>query len=197
MGQAQILQSMGSSERALRLMRRGVREFDDDKSLRDGYARLLIQNENYAEAREQYQIIVDQNPQDWETLYSIALLDMEMKNFERAARNFTRLIGVDQRADESQYYLGYIYEQQEDYERAIEHYRQVRIGTNNYLAAQQQATRFSIQQGELDDAHQWLMNQSRGQPRLEILFNTIESGMLIQNGYMDAISDITEEKHIL
>ncbi|MDP6537045.1 MAG: tetratricopeptide repeat protein [Gammaproteobacteria bacterium] len=190
--QAQILQSMGSSERALRLMRRGVRDFDDDKSLRDGYARLLIQNEDYAEAREQYQIIVEQDPQDWETLYSIALLDLEMENFERAARSLTRLIAVDQQVDESQYYLGYIYEQQQDYGRAIEHYRQVRIGTNNFLAAQQQATRFSIQLGELDDAHQWLMNQSRGRPRLEILFDTIESNMLIQNGYAHEAKELLD-----
>jgi tetratricopeptide (TPR) repeat protein len=190
--QAQILQSMGSSDQALRLMRNGVREFDDDKSLRDGYARLLIQNDNYAAAREQYQIIVDQNPQDWETLYSIALLDLEMEDFERAARSFTQLIGVDQHTDESQYYLGYIYEQQQDYARAIEHYRQVRIGTNNFLAAQQQATRFSIQLGELDDAHQWLMNQARGRSQLEILFDTIESGMLIQHGYTSEAKELLD-----
>lgn len=181
--QAQILQSMEDSAQALRILRSGVRQFADDKSLRLSYARLLIQNEQYAAAQQQFEIMVEQDPLDWETLYSIALLDLEMENFDSAARHFTRLVDVGQRADESQYYLGYLYEQQEDFARAIEHYRQVRIGTNNFLAAQQQATRFSIQMGELEEAHRWLMVLSQGQPRLEILFTSIESSLLIQSGH--------------
>ena len=190
--QAQILQSMNDDNQALRVLRRGVREFENDKSLRRGFARLLIQNEEYEKAKQQFQFIMEQDPQDWETRYSIALLDLEMQNFASAAQGFNLLVGVGQRTDESQYYLGYIYEKEEDYERAIEHYRQVGIGTNNFLAAQQQATRFSIQLEELDEAHQWLMNLSGGQPRLEIFFNTIESNLLIQNGYADEAKELLD-----
>ena len=190
--QAQILQSMNDDNQALRVLRRGVREFENDKSLRRGFARLLIQNEEYEKAKQQFQFIMEQDPQDWETRYSIALLDLEMQNFASAAQGFNLLVGVGQRTDESQYYLGYIYEKEEDYERAIEHYRQVGIGTNNFLAAQQQATRFSIQLEELDEAHQWLMNLSGGQPRLEIFFNTIESNLLIQNGYSGEAKELLD-----
>ncbi len=190
--QAQILQSMNDDNQALRVLRRGVREFETDKPLRRGFARLLIQNEEYEEAKQQFQYIMEQDPQDWETRYSIALLDLEMQNFASAAQGFNFLVGVGQRTDESQYYLGYIYEKEDDYERAIEHYRQVGIGTNNFLAAQQQATRFSIQLEELDEAHQWLMNLSGGQPRLEIFFNTIESNLLIQNGYSDEAKELLD-----
>ena len=190
--QAQILQSMNDDNQALRVLRRGVRDFENDKSLRRGFARLLIQNEEYEEAKQQFQLIMEQDPQDWETRYSIALLDLEMQNFASAVQGFNLLVGVGQRTDESQYYLGYIYEKEEDYERAIEHYRQVGIGTNNFLAAQQQATRFSIQLEELDEAHQWLMNLSGGQPRLETFFNTIESNLLFQNGYADEAKELLD-----
>ncbi len=190
--QAQILQSMGDSEQALRVFRDGVRQFGDDKTLRLSYARMLIQQEDFALAQEQFQAIVDAEPQDWETMYSIALLDLELQNYDSAARIFTRLVGVDQRADESQYYLGYIYEQQEDHSRAIEHFRQVRMGTDNFLAAQQQATRISIAMGELDDAHQWLMNLSRGQPRLEVMFTTVESSLLLNAGRIDAAKTLLD-----
>ena len=190
--QAQILQSMGDGEQALRVLRSGVREFEDDKTLRLSYARLLIQNEDYETARDQFNGIVEREPQDWETYYSIALLDLELENFDDAARNFIRLVGVDQRSDESQYYLGYIYERQDNPQRAIEHYRQVRTGTDNFLAAQQQATRLSIRLGQVDDAHRWLLSLSRGQPRLEILFNTIESAALINAGYGDEAKDLLD-----
>jgi len=178
--EAQVLQSMDQDGQALRTMRNGVRRFTEDKDLRFNYARLLIQSEAFAEAQEQFQILIEQNPQDWETHYSIALLDLELENYEAAIESFRRLIGADQRSDESQYYLGYIFDQQGELEKAIEHYRQVRIGTNNFLAAQNQATIFSIRLGQLDDAHAWLSRLYRGQPRLEILFTTIEATALIQ-----------------
>ncbi len=190
--QAQVLQSMNDNNQALNVLRNGVREFGNDTSLRRAYARLLIQNEEYEEAKEQFQFIMEQDTQDWETLYSVALLDLEMQNFDSAAQAFVRLIGVDHRSDDSQYYLGYIYEKKEDYESAIENYRLVRIGTNNFLAAQQQATRFSIQLGKIDEAHQWLMTLAGGQPRLEIFFNTIESNLLIQNGYAGEAKELLD-----
>lgn len=183
--EAQLQQNLENSEEAMRVLRRGLRQFSQEKSLRMAYARMLIQDEQFEAAQNQFTLLMEQDPQDWETLYSIALIDMELENYSSAAQRFIRLIAVDERADESQYYLGLIYEQQGDLALAVEHYRQVRIGTNNFLAAQQQATRFSIQLGELEDAHLWLRQLSRGQPRLEILFITIESAALNQAGHGD------------
>lgn len=188
--ESQILQSLDNPERATRVMRSGVARFETDKSLRLNYARLLVQNEEYEQAQEQFQILVEQDPLDWETLYSVALLNTQLENFDLAIAAYTKLIGVDQRADESQYNLGLIYQQQDDLEKSIEHFRQVRIGTNNFLAAQQQATRLSIQSGRLNDAHDWLSQLSRGQPRLEVLFTTIESSLLIQEEYPDAAEQL-------
>ncbi len=190
--QAQVQQSNGQPDQALSSLRQGVREFPDDRPLRFALARQFVQVENYRAAREQFQILVDQDETDWETWYSMGLLDLELENYERAARVFTRLVGVDERADESQYYLGFIYEQLDDPEQAIEHYRAVRIGTNNYLNSQQQATRLSIALGRLDEAHAWLTEQSRGQPRLEILFTTMESSLLIQSGNPDAAGNLLD-----
>ena len=188
--ESQILQSLDDPERATRAMRTGVATFESDKPLRLSYARLLVQNEAYAQAQEQFQILVEQDPQDWETLYSVALLNTQLENFDRAIAAYTKLIGVDQRADESQYNLGIIYQQQDNLEKSIEHFRQVSIGTNNFVAAQQQATRLSIQSGRLDDAHNWLSQLSRGQPRLEVFFTTIESALLIQEEHPDAAEQL-------
>ena len=188
--ESQILQSLDNPERATRVMRTGVTKFETDKSLRLNYARLLIQNEEYEKAQEQFQILVEQDPQDWETLYSVALLNTQLENFDRAIAAYTKLIEVDQRADESQYNLGLIHQQQDNLEKSIEHFRQVRIGTNNFLAAQQQATRLSIQRGRLNEAHDWLSKLSRGQPRLEVLFTTIESSLLIQEEHPGAAEQL-------
>lgn len=183
--EAQLLQNLDRDDAALRTLRNGVRNFKTDRSLRLSFARFLIQREEYGDAIEQFEILVEQDPEDWETYYSIALLDMEIDDYDSAISRFTRLIGVDQHADDSQYYLGLIYQESNQLEKSIAHYRQVRIGTNNFLAAQQQATRFSIQLGELEDAHTWLNRLARGQPRLDVLFITIESSALIRADYSD------------
>ncbi len=188
--EAQILQNMDRSERAMRVMRSGIAKFDTDKALRLSYARMLIQNEEYEQAQKQFQILVEQDPQDWETLYSVALLDTQLQNFDQAIAAYTKLIGVNQNADDSHYNLGLIYQEQGNLDKSIENFRQVRIGTNNFLAAQQQATRLSIQSGRLEDAHDWLSQLSRGQPRLEVLFTTIESTLLIQEEHPDAAEQL-------
>lgn len=189
---SQILQRAGDEEGSLRVMREGVALFTEDKTLRLSFARMLIQLGDYRAAQQQFAYLMEQDPQDWETLYSMALLDMEMESFRSAAQRFLRLVNIEERADESNYYLGFIYVQLDDPEQAIEHYRRVRIGTQNFLAAQQQATFLSIEIGKLEEAHAHLNRLSRGQPRLEILFNTVESSALIQAGMPDKAQELLD-----
>ncbi|MFT4887281.1 MAG: tetratricopeptide (TPR) repeat protein [Pseudohongiellaceae bacterium] len=189
---AQIQQSMQLPSDALRTLRNGVRRFDDDQDLRLSYARLLIQNQDFETAQGQFKILMDQRPQDWETLFSIALLDLEMKDYAEAIQQLNRLVVEDQRLDESEYYLGFSYEKLGEFTEAIRHYKNVRIGTNNFLAAQQQATRLAIQLGQLEEAHRWILEKSRGNPRLEIILTTIESGALVQNGHIDKAKNLLD-----
>jgi tetratricopeptide (TPR) repeat protein len=189
---AQIEQSMQLPGDALKTLRRGVRRFGDDQDLRLSYARLLIQNQDFEAAQAQFKILMDQRPKDWETLFSIALLDLEMEDYAEAIQQLNRLVAEDQRLDESEYYLGFSYEKLGEFTEAIRHYKNVRIGTNNFLAAQQQATRLAIQSGQLDEAHEWILERSRGNPRLEIILTTIESGALIQNGHTDRAKNLLD-----
>lgn len=189
---SQIQQSMQLPNDALRTLRSGVRRFEDDQDLRLSYARLLIQNQDFEAAQAQFRTLMEQRPEDWETLFSIALLDLEMKDYDEAILQLNRLVAEDQRLDESEYYLGFSYEQKEEFAEAITHYKNVRIGTNNFLPAQQQATRLAIQSGQLEEAHEWILERSRGNPRLEIILTTIESGALVQNGHIDKAKDLLD-----
>ena len=183
--EAQIEDSMQRPEAALATLEESLDLFPDNLGLRLSYARRLIRARQYEAAHSQFEIMMEQNPEDWETLYNIGLLDLEMDNWPGAVGIFNQLIANDQRVDESYFYLGYIYAQQDNLARAIQNFRQVRIGTENFLAAQQQATRYAIELGQLDEAHDWLEEISSGQPRLEITLTTFESAALIQNGHND------------
>jgi tetratricopeptide (TPR) repeat protein len=178
--EAQLLLKLNQDERVRRVLRNGVRDYPQDSQLRFTYARYLIQHDEYNAAKRQFELMLRQNPNDFETIYSIALLDIEMKNYRDAREHLTRLLNVNHRADDSHFYLAYIAEQEENFSEAIRHYRSVEISSNNFLAAQQQATNFAIRLERFDEAHDWLIRQSRGQPRLEVLFASMEASALIQ-----------------
>lgn len=180
--ETQILQNMDRFDDALRVMRTGVKRFDTDPMLRASLARLLIARQDFEGAVDEYATLIEQDPRNWEATYSKALVHLELEQYPQTQALLQRLIDANERVDESRYYLGVSFEGQQALERAIDNYRLVSIGTNNFLGAQQQATRLSIQLGDLDEAHDWLQRISRGQPRLEILFVTLEAQLLQQAG---------------
>jgi tetratricopeptide (TPR) repeat protein len=191
--EAQLLQSLDQTDRALRVLRNGVRSFPEEKPLRFNYARLLIQDEEYEDAHKQFEVLVEQDPDDYETIYSMALLDLEMEDYDIAMSRFALLVAVEHRLNESHFYMGYIAEQREQFIEAIPHYRAVALGAPNFVAAQQQATRFAIEAGRYDDAHDWLVELSRGQPRLEILFSNVEASLLMQAEQFDRAMAVLNE----
>ena len=178
--ETQILQNMGRADDAARVMRAGVKVFDTDPILRASLARLYISQGKFDDALEQYAILIAQDAENWEAVYAKALVHLEIEEYGEAESLFQRLIDSGERVDESRYYLATSFERQGQLERAIDNYRLVSIGTNNFLGAQQQATRLSIALGAVDAAHDWLQRVSRGQPRLEVLFVNMEAQLLLQ-----------------
>lgn len=180
--ETQILQNMGRAGDAARVMRAGVKVFDTDPILRASLARLYISQDKFDDALEQYAILIAQDAENWEAVYAKALVHLEIEEYGEAESLFQRLIDSGERVDVSRYYLATSFERQGQLERAIDNYRLVSIGTNNFLGAQQQATRLSIALGAADAAHDWLQRASRGQPRLEVLFINMEAQLLQQAG---------------
>ncbi|MDA8922219.1 tetratricopeptide repeat protein [Gammaproteobacteria bacterium] len=180
--ETQILQNMGRADDAARVMRAGVKIFDTDPILRASLARLYISQEKFDDALEQYAILIAQDAENGEAVYAKALVYLEIEEYGEAESLFQHLIDSGERVDESRYYLATSFERQGQLERAIDNYRLVSIGTNNFLGAQQQATRLSIALGRVDAAHDWLQRVSRGQPRLEVLFINMEAQLLQQAG---------------
>ncbi|MBL4820262.1 MAG: tetratricopeptide repeat protein [Gammaproteobacteria bacterium] len=191
--EAQLLQKLEQLDQSRRVLRNGIRSFPEDKLLRFNYARLLIQDEELNKARRQFEILIEQDPDDHETLYSIALLDVEMEAFDEARAQFSRLIDVDHRVNESRFYLGFISEKEQKLQQAIGHYRTVEAGAANFITAQQQATRFAIELEQYDEAHDWLVDLSRGRPRLEVLFTNIETTFLMQAQEFDRAMVVLNE----
>ena len=180
---AQLYTSAGRAGGALEALRAGLEQFPEDRELRLTHARLLLQRRELEAAREQFAILLAQTPNDPDTLLSAGLLDLEMENYLSAIDIFEQTLAAGLNQDDSHFYLGYANQQLGDSLAAIEHFRQVRQGVENFLPAQQQATRLSIQLGQFEEAHNWLAQLSRGSSRLEIRLLSMESAILLQEGY--------------
>lgn len=187
---AQLHTSVGQNDGALEALRSGLERFPEDRELRLTYARLLLQQRELEAAREQFGIMLAQAPDDWEILLSTGLLDLETENYESAIGIFEQTLAAGMNEDDSHFYLGYANQQLGDVLAAIEHFRQVRQGVDNFLPAQQQATRLSIQLGQFEEAHDWLAQLSRGSSRLEVQFISMESAILLQEGYPERAGEL-------
>jgi len=181
--EAQLQQSAEHPEQAAAVLQAGLERFPEDRELRLAYARILLQQRELAEARQQFAIMLEQAPGDRETLLSAGLLDLEMEDYPSAIGIFEQMLSMRQDEDESHFYLGYANEQLGELETAIEHFRQVRQGVENFLPAQQQATVLAVQLGRFNEAHDWLMQLSRGSSRMEIRFISMEASILLQQGH--------------
>lgn len=118
----------GHKAQALASLRAAVEEYPKNRVLRDYYARRLVDQKQYKEAREQFQALLDQYPQDHEAEYALGLLSMQLHDLDAAESNFKHLVKINSRANEASYYLGQIAEQRDEQTTAIRWYEKVTEG---------------------------------------------------------------------
>lgn len=152
-----ILTRLGRDEDALQFIADAVARWPDEPRLRLFYARKLVDMKRYAEAREQFGILLEQQPQMVDALYALGLLNLQLREPDKARGYFERLIAAGQRLDEAHYYLGQAWEMDKRYDRAIEQYREVREG-KLYVDARIRIARLQAEQGDITAARQTLQN---------------------------------------
>ena len=189
---ADILNRMNNPKTALRTLRDGTKKFRDDIPMRLSYARMLVRQNEFKSAIAEFETLLKQDPDNHGARFSQALIFLETGAFKKATTAFKSLVVADQRVDEARYYLAYSLENQNLIEEAIVEYQRIPSPAENFLAAQQQATRLLIAQGEFNKAHEALIQVSRGQPQLQILFITMESRLLLQSDNADRAKELIE-----
>ncbi len=125
--EAQIRQLMGHKEDAFQRLQAAIASNPEDSKLRLQYARLLTRSDLEA-ARQQFDILVDAAPRDANLLYSTALVSRELGDDVRAKAEFERLLTLDGRHNEANFYLGRIHETAGDTRQAVSHYAKVMAG---------------------------------------------------------------------
>jgi tetratricopeptide (TPR) repeat protein len=136
---------------------------NESRRLRLIYARLLFENERLTEAREQYDLVLAEVPNDGDILFALALICLEQEDDDAARGYLQQMLRWNLRVGEAHFYLGNIAEKQADTFTAIREYRQAGQGYE-YLPAQSRLGALLIGNGQVAEASAHFENERTDHP---------------------------------
>lgn len=153
--EAQLLQR-GSNALALRRLAAFLERHPKSRDVRMSYARVLVAEHKYDEARVEFQTLSRDFPDNAEVVFAVGVLSLQLKDYALAEANFKRLLSLPYRdKDTVRMYLGQIAEERENYPEALRWYEEV-AGGEMYLRAQIRYALVLNKQGKLDAARAYL-----------------------------------------
>ena len=158
---AKVLIKLGRREEAVISLQKAVLARPDDQKLRITYARLLVDVKQYVKARVEFEKLHQASPDDADLLYTLGLLSLESQRLDDAEKYMLKLVKMDRRKGEAQYYLGRINEDHRKYQKAIDWYRQVHVGEYLFDAKLRIAGLLG-DSGRYDEAHEQLDSMLKG-----------------------------------
>ncbi len=175
--EAQVLQKRSPAEAAKRLGE-FVEKHPGSREARLNYARALVLDKRYPEARKQFEAVLAASPGNAEVVYAVGLLAFQLKDYAVAEENMKRLLGMRYRDPNGvRYLLGQIAEEQKHWPDAIKWYEQVEEG-EQALPARMRTANALAKQGKLEQAREFLRRVATDNPGEEVQLTVAEAQLL-------------------
>ena len=175
--EAQALQKKSPSAAAKRLGDY-VAKNPNAAEARLNYARLLVLDKRYAEARGEFQKVLDANPNNPDVAYAVGVLAFQLKEYGVAEQTLKRVLSMRYRdPDAVRYLLGQIAEEQKRWPQAIQWYEQIQEG-DHALNARMRTAGAIAKQGKLDEARKYLQQVVTDNPAEEVQLTVVEAQLL-------------------
>lgn len=165
------LQRPESVEKAMETLRGYLAAHPKAREVRLQYARGLVGERKFHEARAEFQRLLGDFPDNEDVIYAVAILSLQLQEYGVAEENFRKLLGRDfAGANAARLYLGQIAEERKRPEEALNWYAQVTPG-EQYMAAQIRIAHVLGKQGKLDEARRHLhqVQVSGSEERVQLL----------------------------
>lgn len=157
--EAQLLQKQSNAAAADRLARY-LKSYPKSREVRLAYARTLVAEKRYPEARGQFEQLVKDFPDNGDVVFAVAALSMQLEDWPAAERNLKRLLELNYRdRNQVRFYLGQVSEEQKRFDEALQWYGEVTRG-EQFLPAQVRSAQVLRKQGNLDGARKFLQQVS-------------------------------------
>ncbi len=154
---AQALQRRSSAE-AMSYLEDYLKRFPKANDVRLTYARLLANEKRTPEARAQFEILVQEAPNNPEIAMAVGLLALQASDYDAAEKHFKGALAAGHKEPEAVWlFLGQIYEDRKNYDEALKWYAGVSSG-ERYVSAQARYANVLVKQGKLDEARKHLQS---------------------------------------
>jgi len=149
--EAALLQK-NAPQQGLQLLRDYLASYPKADEIRLQYARALLDQKQYKLARDEFQHMSDENPDNPDFAYAIALISLQMNDLKNAEIELKALLSKGKKdPDTVQYYLGQLSEAKKNEDEAIAYYREVKDG-EYLLPAQIRIAYLLSKRGQLAEA---------------------------------------------
>jgi len=174
---AQVLQRR-SNEEALRYLGEYLQDHPKARDARLNYARLLVTTKNYPEARQQFEVLVSEYPQNADVGMAVALLAIQATDYDAAETQLKRVLELNYKdPDVARYYLGQLNEERKRFEEALKWYSTVTQG-EQYITAQSRYAGILAKQGRLPEARKHLQEASASDTQQRAQLTQAEAQLL-------------------
>ena len=175
--EAQLLQQQSAAQ-ALQRMASFLERYPKAKDVRMQYARVLVAERKYPEARAEFQTLSTDFPDNVDVVFAVGVLSLQLQDYALAEANFKRLLALPYRDKNTvRLYLGQIAEERKDYPEALRWYDEVASG-EQYLQAQMRYALVLSKQGKLDAARKHLQQVNAGSSQARVQLLLTEAQML-------------------
>ncbi len=122
-------------QHGLELLKQYLDAHPGNKDVRLYYARALLNQKQFAPAREEFQHLLQDRPDSPDLAFAIALISMQMGEYPRAEQELQQALSKGGKEESTvHYYLAQLNEARQNEAAALEHYRQVQGGEYAYAA---------------------------------------------------------------
>lgn len=143
-------------QQGLQVLKEYLQAHPQANELRLQYARALVEQQQYPEARAEFQRVSELNPDNPDFAFAIALISLQMQDLQGAESQLKQALEKGKKdQDTVQYYLGQLGEAKKSDADAIAHYGQVQGGEHLFAARMRQAFLLN-RQHRLGEARQLL-----------------------------------------
>jgi len=153
--QAQLL-NRESHAKALDYLKSFLAANPKAQEARLGYARQLINDKRFSEARAEFQRLLDDNPNNGDIAVTVALLSVQMNDLDVAEAQLKRVLQMDYKdPDAVRFHLGQVNEERKRFDEAAKWYLAVE-GGEQYVPAHSHYAFMLAKQGKLAEAREHL-----------------------------------------
>ena len=168
--EAQILQKTSPDQAAV-VLAAYLQNYPQAREARLAYARTLVAQKRFTEARTEFQKLMTGLPDSTEMAFAVALLSLQLKDYDSAEKYLKGLLNSPYRdKDGVRIYLGQVAEERKNLPEALKWYGEVGEG-EQYVQAQIRYAQVLAKQGKLPEARAGLQQAAakNSQQRIQLV----------------------------